>query len=169
VAPFADVAGPDGLARAAAEVGFPMVLKADASGVVHKAEAGAVELGLDDPTRLSEAFSRLVSRFPDASFLAQRQVADGVETTRDVAFTLCPACEVDARGMLERLRGRALLETPGRVDVEAFVSILVRLSSLATDFPEISVIDLNPVKVLPAGRGAFVVDVRILDTPPPGW
>ena len=38
--------------------------------------------------------------------------------------------------------------------------ILRRLGQLATDFPELAEIELNPVRVLPDGQGAFAMDVR---------
>ena len=45
-------------------------------------------------------------------------------------------------------------------DRAAVVSNIRRLGQLAADFPELAEIELNPVRVLPAGEGAFAVDVR---------
>ncbi|MDH5521500.1 MAG: acetate--CoA ligase family protein, partial [Acidimicrobiia bacterium] len=46
--------------------------------------------------------------------------------------------------------------------------LLLRLSVLVEQLPEISEIDLNPVKVLPPGDGAVVVDARIRVRPVTG-
>jgi len=42
------------------------------------------------------------------------------------------------------------------------LDIIRRLAQLAADFPELAEIELNPVRVLPAGAGAFAVDVRAI-------
>ena len=47
------------------------------------------------------------------------------------------------------------------VDVDALVEILIRLSQLSIDFPEIDEMDLNPVFAFEKGKGAAVVDARI--------
>ena len=46
-------------------------------------------------------------------------------------------------------------------DVAALEETLLRVSQLAGDHPEIVEMDLNPLKVLPPGRGCVVVDARI--------
>lgn len=40
------------------------------------------------------------------------------------------------------------------------MGLIRRLGQLAADFPELSEIELNPVRVLPEGQGAFAVDAR---------
>jgi acetyl-CoA synthetase (ADP-forming) len=47
------------------------------------------------------------------------------------------------------------------VDIDAVVDMLIRLSQLGTDFPQLDEMDLNPVFVFPKGKGAAVVDARI--------
>jgi acyl-CoA synthetase (NDP forming) len=63
--------------------------------------------------------------------------------------------EVKAAKLLSGYRG----EPPG--DVDALVTLLMRISALIEDAPEISEMDLNPVKALPPGDGVRVVDARI--------
>ncbi len=40
------------------------------------------------------------------------------------------------------------------------LDIICRLGQLASDFPELAEIELNPVRVLAYGEGAFAVDAR---------
>jgi len=47
-------------------------------------------------------------------------------------------------------------------DLEALKDLLLRVSAMVEDLPEISEMDFNPVKVLPPGQGCVVVDTRIL-------
>jgi acetyltransferase len=87
-----------------------------------------------------------------------------VELVHDVAFHLVPVSDVDAHEMLSRLRAGKLLEgyrgaPPG--DRDALVALVQRVSALATVVPELLELDLNPVKVLPPGQGAVVVDGRM--------
>jgi acyl-CoA synthetase (NDP forming) len=66
--------------------------------------------------------------------------------------------------MLERLRAQKLLDgyrgmPPG--DRDALVDVILRVSALVELVPELHELDLNPVKVLPPGAGAIVVDARL--------
>jgi acyl-CoA synthetase (NDP forming) len=94
-----------------------------------------------------------------------------VELIHDVAFRLSPVTEIDAREMLASLRTARLLDgyrgaAPG--DREALVAVLQRVSALVEAIPELTEMQLNPLKVLPPGKGAIVVDARIRLHPTPG-
>jgi len=86
-----------------------------------------------------------------------------VEGLKDVAFALAPPTEGEAVALLEdtwagrRLRGFRNLPPGDRV---AVLDVIRRLGRLAADLPELAEIELNPVRVLPAGEGAVAVDVR---------
>jgi len=87
-----------------------------------------------------------------------------VEVLHDVAFRLAPLDPAEARRMIDQTRGSALLKgargsEPS--DVDAIVDVLVRVSALATDFPEIVELDINPLVVGPRGTGALAADIRI--------
>jgi len=88
-----------------------------------------------------------------------------VELLKDVVFRIHPLTDVDAREMVRSVKGYPLLEgwrgaAPG--DIAALEELLLRVSRLAEDIPEIAEMDLNPVKVLPPGQGCVVVDTRVL-------
>jgi acetyltransferase len=88
-----------------------------------------------------------------------------VEVLKDVSFGLAPITAEECMKMLESTRSYKLLtgargEKP--VDISAIVLNMQRLSQLVLDFPEISEIDINPLKVGFEGDGAFVIDARII-------
>jgi acetyl coenzyme A synthetase (ADP forming)-like protein len=87
-----------------------------------------------------------------------------VEVLHDVAFRLPPVTDRDAREMLESLRTQVLLDgyrgaPPG--DRDALCTLVLRVSALVEQVPELLELDLNPVKVLTPGQGAVVVDGRM--------
>jgi acetyltransferase len=66
--------------------------------------------------------------------------------------------------MIRELRSLPLLTgTRGlpAADLAAIERLLISVSQLAIDLPEIAEMDLNPVFVYPQGQGVKVVDVRI--------
>ena len=93
-----------------------------------------------------------------------------VEYLKDVAFGLPPLTDRDAMRMIESIRTYPLLQgvrgEPAR-DVTALQDALLRLAQLVSDSDAIQEIDLNPVIVLPKGKGYRVVDARIVLAPAP--
>lgn len=88
-----------------------------------------------------------------------------VELLKDVAFRIHPLTDVDAGEMVRSVQSYPLLDgwrgsAPG--DVPALQDLLLRVSAMVDDLPEIAEMDLNPVKVLSRGQGCVVVDTRIL-------
>lgn len=88
-----------------------------------------------------------------------------VEVMKDVAFHLAPITAEDALQMLTATRSYALLKgARGQrgVDVAAIATGLQRVSQLATDFPEIAELDINPLMVGEAGTEPIAADARIM-------
>jgi acetyl coenzyme A synthetase (ADP forming)-like protein len=86
-----------------------------------------------------------------------------VEVLRDVVFRVAPIHRRDAAEMIAGLRGVRLLDAlrgSPAADRRAIEDVLLRLSRLAGDFPEISELDVNPLLAFP-GR-AVAVDARVL-------
>ncbi|MBS3793375.1 MAG: acetate--CoA ligase family protein [Candidatus Thorarchaeota archaeon] len=88
-----------------------------------------------------------------------------VEVLRDVTFRLIPLREVDAREMVKEIKASKILEgvrgEPPR-DVDVLVDIIMAVSKMVEENPEISELDCNPTFVYAEGKGAKVVDARIL-------
>lgn len=130
---------PDSVLNDAERMGYPLVLKAIAPGIVHKSDAGAVVLHLNDVAEVAVAVKQMRERLAARNvsldaMLLQREIRGGIEalvgvTTdptfgplvvcgmggvhvellRDVSFRLTPVTDVDAREMIDRLRSSKLL------------------------------------------------------------
>jgi len=88
-----------------------------------------------------------------------------VEALRDVAFRVAPMDELETREMVNEIRAIRLLrgvrgEPPA--DTDSIVDALQRLSYLVTEYPEIVELDINPLVVYEAGRGAIGLDMRLV-------
>lgn len=86
-----------------------------------------------------------------------------VEVLEDVAFRAIPLSRADARSMVEQIRGRKILggvrgEPP--IDKEALVDLLLAVSGIASAYPQLSELDLNPVIAYPDGY--TIVDARVI-------
>ena len=87
-----------------------------------------------------------------------------VEGLKDVAFALAPLTRREAEEMLERTwAGRKLkgFRSLAPADREAVIDALVRLGQLAVDHPRIQEMEINPLRVLTPGEGAFAIDIRV--------
>jgi acyl-CoA synthetase (NDP forming)/GNAT superfamily N-acetyltransferase len=171
----------------------PVVLKADVPGLLHKTDAGAVELDLRTETEVRAAYRRLTERFGERQrrVLVQPMIADGTElivgVTDDHMFgplvvfglggvttevladhtaRLTPLTDIDADQLIGSIRSAPLLRGyrgQPAADLGALRELLLRVSRLADDLPEVTELDLNPVIARP--DGAFVVDARVKVTP----
>lgn len=88
-----------------------------------------------------------------------------VEVLKDVVFRVAPIDDREAMCMIKSIKTIKLLkgvrgEKPS--DLRAIADSLQRLSQLVVDFPEIKEFDINPLLVLEEGKGARVVDARII-------
>ncbi len=87
-----------------------------------------------------------------------------VEVMKDVTFHLAPITAEEAMQMLKGTRSYALLQGArgqAPVDLDALASALQRISQLATDYPQIRELDINPFIVGPVGMEAYVADARM--------
>ncbi len=87
-----------------------------------------------------------------------------VEVMKDVTFYLAPITHEEAMQMLKGTRSYALLKGArgqAPVDLDALASALQRISQLATDYPEIKELDINPFIVGSVGTEAYVADARM--------
>jgi acetate---CoA ligase (ADP-forming) len=176
-------------ATAAAALGFPVVIKAADPSLEHKSERGGVVLGVRSAADAAAAAQRLAVLSPQ--LLVEEMVSDGVAeilvgVTTDAQFgqlltlgaggvltellgdsvTLLPPFTAEAiTAALGRLRVAKLLRGfrgGPPADVAALAQAALACASYAAAHLEQLVeLDLNPVIVRPAGRGAVAVDALI--------
>ena len=87
------------------------------------------------------------------------------ELFQDVTFNIHPLTDIDAHDMIKAVKAYQLLEGwrgSKRADIPSIEELLLRISAMAENHPQILEMDLNPVKVLPEGDRYLVVDGRIL-------
>jgi acetate---CoA ligase (ADP-forming) len=174
-------AGVDEAVDAAAELGYPVVLKTAVAGV-HKTERGGVALDLRDEEAVRAAGQRI-----GGPFVVQPLVRGGVELLvgavddpvfgplvalgpggtlaeliGDAAFRLAPLTDVDADELVEQGKaGRLIAGFRGAPasDASAVADLLLRIGRLVNDLPHVVELDLNPVIAGP--DGCVVVDARL--------
>ncbi|MGB9937788.1 MAG: acetate--CoA ligase family protein [Methanobacterium sp.] len=86
-----------------------------------------------------------------------------VEVLKDVKFAIAPVNETEAKNMISGIKTHELLEgTRGdkAMDTESIAEIIMRISQLVTDFPEINEFEINPLMVF--DEGALAVDMRLM-------
>jgi acyl-CoA synthetase (NDP forming) len=131
-----------------------------------KYNAKASLLGVQVQQMVEGGQEVIVGAMTDGSF--GKLVAFGmggvlVEVLKDVTFRLAPATREDAESMLGSIQAAEMLRgvRGGKpVNREALQDLIVRVSQLVSDFPEISEMDLNPV--FASEDGAIAADVRIV-------
>ena len=86
-----------------------------------------------------------------------------VEVLKDITFRLAPATKADALSMLDGIQAAEMLKGvrgSEPVNRDALADLIVKVSQLISDFPEISELDLNPV--FATAKGAIAADVRVV-------
>ncbi len=175
--------------KAAEEIGFPVVVKADSETIMHKSDMGGVAINLKDGNNVRTTVEEMEKKFKaeDLQFFIQKYLPGGleiivgakaeeglghiimfgmggiyVEVLKDVIFNLTPVTSGEAQEMLSSIRLSPLLQgVRGEkgVDKSSIIAIIQRLSQLVTDLPIIEEMDLNPI--IAYEDRVFVVDARI--------
>lgn len=87
-----------------------------------------------------------------------------VELMKDIAVRITPLSDVDATEMLASLKMHPLFEGyrgQPPLDRSAVEELLLRLSCLVEDLPQLAELDLNPVIIFSEGDGYAIADARI--------
>ena len=181
----------DSAVRAAADIGYPLVVKS-AGGGLHKSELGAVRLGIGDEASLRRAVADILSAVP-GPLLMQPMVPTGTELIvgalqddrfgpvvmvgaggvladllGDRRFALAPVDHATAVDLVGHLRVARLLDGfRGRpvVSREKVADLVARVAQLVHDVPEIAELDLNPV--ICGAESLITVDARVRIAPAP--
>jgi acetyl coenzyme A synthetase (ADP forming)-like protein len=172
----------------AARVGFPVAMKLASQRVLHKSDIGAVRLNIEGEAAVRKAFEEIEQEGMEG-IVVQSMIRSGVELMigvtedplfgpliafglggvyveilADVCFRVTPLTDEDVHEMVRGIRGYRLLEGyrgHAPADVAAIEQVLLRISRMVEEIPEIKELDLNPIFALPPGQGCAVVDVRI--------
>ena len=131
-----------------------------------KYKADANVMGVQVQQMIKGGQEVIVGAVTDGSF--GKLVAFGmggvlVEVLKDITFRLAPATQDDAGSMLDGIQAAEMLKgvRGGKpVNREALQTLIVNVSQLVADFPEISEMDLNPV--FASETSAIAADVRIV-------
>jgi acetyltransferase len=169
----------------------PMAMKINSPHFSHKTDLGGVQLNIKTQAEAEKAFRKLAALGGDETeVLVQTMVTRGrevilggkrdqsfgpivlfglggvfVEALKDVVWRVAPLSYEEARRMIASIRGARVLqgirgEKPR--DIETVADLLVRLSHMLVDLPQIQEIDINPVLVFPEKEGAQAVDARVI-------
>jgi acyl-CoA synthetase (NDP forming)/GNAT superfamily N-acetyltransferase len=188
VVPTSRADSPEQAVVAAETLGFPVAVKAASGAVLHRTDIGAVKLSLRTPDEVLAAVTAIQETCgPRSPVVVQRMLPHGVETAvgivndptvgpivmlglggvatdllADRSFRLPPLTRVDVHEQIRSLRASPLLfgyRGAPRSDVRGLEDVLLRVSQLASELPELAELDLNPVIVSP--DGAIAVDVKV--------
>jgi acetate---CoA ligase (ADP-forming) len=183
-----------GALDAAAEIGYPVVLKTDEPNIAHKSDVGGVRLHLADPQDVADAYDDLADRLGPRVLVCET-AAPGTEValglTRDPALgpllvigagglfieilaeravVLPPVTPAQARAVISRLRlARILAGARGQpaADLDAIADAMAGLSALACDLGDhLDALDINPLICGP--DGAVAADVLAVPRLGPG-
>jgi acetyltransferase len=183
----------------AGRLGFPLAMKICSTDIVHKSEAGGVQLDLRSESDLQRAYEKIMHNVreyrgdaeiqgvslqtmnpcPDLELLIGARKdpgfgpvilfgAGGIQTEvlNDRNIGIAPLNRLLARRLMEGTRIFALLKgyrNRPPADIKRLEEMLVCLSHLLVDFPEIAELDMNPV-ILDSGRPC-AVDARVIVKP----
>ncbi len=194
MAPSRQVDTPEQAIAFADEVGYPVVLKLDATEVVHKSDVGGVKVDLRSAGEIKGAFWDLKESLArqgiqTTRYLVQKMVSGGretiigavqdahvghlimfglggvfVELMRDVAFRVHPITDADAKRIIHEIKGWPLLSGhrgSEPVALDRLEEVLLRVSQLIDDFPEIAEMEINPFMARPTDKPSLAVDARI--------
>lgn len=172
----------DEAVRYAQKTGFPVVVKGSGATLSHKTERGLVKTNLKTAREVREAFRAvrdaagadwegcLVAPFIEgrrefvAGLIRDAQFGPVVmfglggiftEALSDTTFRIAPLDEREARRMIGEISSRKLLaefrgEAPAAV--EELVAVLLGLSRLSEELPDVREVDINPLIITPAGK-----------------
>ncbi len=174
----------DGAVKAARKIGFPVVLKGSSPDLIHKTERGGVIIDIDNIEELVEAYEKLepmsekiivmdqlTGREVIASSIRDRVFGPAVmfgvggvmvEAMNDVSFRVAPISEMDAREMMDEIRGKALLGAfrgKKEADRSKIAITLKALGDVMLQVDEITDIEINPLFI--SEKGAVAVDCRV--------
>lgn len=172
----------DEAVSAAADLGFPVVLKACSPELMHKSERGCIELNLRSEGDVRKAYGRIISSVDlelegvlvQEMVSGQRELVFGLtrdpqfgpcvmlgiggmmtEVFEDIAFRMAPFGKIEAKDVSEELRFKAILGAfrgQKPVDMDMLCRTLIAVGQIGLELDTVSELDINPMIITPEGR-----------------
>jgi len=168
------------------DLNYPLVAKVVRDDIIHKSDVGGVILNIRNEDELRNAIRKINQKFDAPALVEEMQkgveIIVGVlkdstfghaimfglggiftEVFRDVTFRVIPITDKDAELMLSEIRGKKILEGYRGIKVnrEAIIDLLLSVSKLVEENPQIEGMDLNPV--LAREKDCVVLDAKIIE------
>lgn len=181
----------DAAVAAAAEIGFPVVVKGSGADLMHKTESGVVFVNISDEQGVAEAFDSVAAKMGSGfeGVLVQemvsgvRELALGLhrepqfgpcvmlglggvltELVNDTVFRIAPFDETEAADMAAGLRADKIFgpfRGEAGADMQALFKSLCALGRMGMEHENIAEADINPVIITPEG-GLKAVDALVI-------
>lgn len=183
VSPFSIIKNKNELAAAIKKLGLPLVLKAISPKIIHKTEAGAIQI-CRTKEEAAKAFNKLtklggyvlgqkfvkgqlviIGAKTDATFGQVIMFGAGgilVEVLKDVAFRVCPIGAKDAEHMIKEIKAYKVLKgLRGQkpINFSLLKQVLIKTCQLALK-EKVKELDINPFII--NDKQGFAVDIRII-------
>ena len=179
-----------GAAKAAAEIGYPLVMKGCSSEIAHKTERGLIHVDIRSDAEVQKAFEEIMKGMDSqgGAVLIQemikgpRELVMGLtrddqfgpcvmfglggiftEILKDISFRRAPLEKNDALEMMREIRGHGILDAVRGMeaaDKDLLADMLIRVGRIGVEIDQVQEIDLNPVIL--SGSRPVVVDALIV-------
>jgi acetyltransferase len=168
---------------------WPIAMKIASRDIVHKKSSGGVIVDVPNKSQAEKAYQKIIHNIKkynnhaeidgilvqpmarqgkeiiigmkrDANFLPIIMFGLGgsyVEAVRDVSFRIAPYLRRDAVKQIKEIKTFKLIQ---KYDIDFLADLLIKVSHLALDYPQIKELDLNPIIVYK--KGGKVIDVRMM-------
>jgi acyl-CoA synthetase (NDP forming) len=183
---------PEELIQAAADIGYPLVIKACSADIAHKTEKGLIRVDIRNEEEALTAFEEIVASMNGAEktvlvqqmIKGQRELVVGLtrdpqfgpcvmfglggiftEILKDSAFRVAPLEKRDALDMMQEIKSRKILDAVRGLEVvdrELLADILIKVGQIGIENENIKEIDINPV-IISKGKPVAVDALVILE------
>ena len=179
-----------GAAKAAAEIGYPLVMKGCSSEIAHKTERGLIHVDIRSDAEVQKAFEEIMKGMDSQGgavliqemIKGRRELVMGLtrddqfgpcvmfglggiftEILKDISFRRAPLEKNDALEMMREIKGHGILDAVRGMeaaDKELLADMLIRVGRIGVEIDQVQEIDLNPVIL--SGSRPVVVDALIV-------
>jgi len=178
------------LAKAAQEIGYPLVLKGCSSDISHKTEKGLIRVDIRNEDEATAAFKEIMADMGGKEnavlvqemVKGQRELVIGLtrdaqfgpcvmfglggiftEILKDISFRIAPLEKRDALDMMQDIKGHKILDAVRGMeaaDLDVLADILIKVGQIGMENDRIKEIDINPVIL--SGSKPIAVDALVV-------